>query len=174
MKTSVLLRASLLAAALGAALSAQAVTILLVSQGTGQNVGPNFVQNENVLTQIGGYGPLSTLVLTSVTGPVPIAGTGVYSGAGGTLNFSYSLTSLSVLGLSQSVSGTWNYTGGTGTYANQVGSGTLAATITPKLNGAVGFDTGTVFGGSLNPVPEPASMAVLGLGAAALIRRRKA
>lgn len=47
--------------------------------------------------------------------------------------------------------------------------GSLAATYARTTKGGVGFYSFTV-----NPVPEPAILAALGLGAAALIRRRHA
>ncbi len=173
MFTSRILRTSLVVAALGAALSAQAVTIFLVSHGTGAlDVNNNFVQNEKVLVQTGGFGALTSLVQTSDNTNFPNGSTGEYSGAGGTLDYSYVISDVTSNGAFQSVDGAWTYTGGTGTYANLPGGGgTLAFTI--DLSSGEPDETGTVFSGDLQAVPEPASMAVLGVGALGLLRRRK-
>lgn len=67
-----------------------------------------------------------------------------------------------------SANGSWKYVSGTGTYSNQKGSGTFGLTYTPGIN----LQQST-FTGSLQAVPEPASLAVLGLGAMALVRKRR-
>jgi len=169
MKTSSVLRVSLLAAALGAALSANAVSILLASSGSGVNVGNDFNQTETVFTQVGGYGPLGSLTLSTDTNT--LTGTGTYTGAGGTLSFTYTFTGATANGSGQSVSGDWTATGGTGTYAGSTGIGTLALTV--LATGPQPLATGTVFAGDVQAVPEPASMAALGVGAIGLLKRRK-
>ena len=170
MKTSTFLRASLLAAALGAALSAQAVTIFTVSSGTYTLAGTTQTQNETVSLKTGGYGPLASLVLNYDT--FTMSGTGTYTGTGGTFNFDYSLPTPPVtVGQGTSLTGVWStgaFNTSTGTYANTTGVGTFSVTLNTTTK-----ESGTVFTGNLEAVPEPASMAALGLGAAALLRRRR-
>lgn len=166
MKTSILLRTSLLTAAFGLALSAHAVSIFVTSHGTGANdpITQDLIQNETVIQQSGGLTPYSTLTLDTETSTLPLTGTGTYTGAGGTLTFTYALTEPSLLGDAQSASGTWTATG------SNMGSGTLSITL---LSATSGFETGTLFAGSYQAVPEPASLAALGVGALGLLRRRK-
>jgi hypothetical protein len=70
-----------------------------------------------------------------------------------------------------SYAGVWSYSGGTGTYVNQTGGGTLSLTVQPNVS-----EVATITGlqGSLQAVPEPAPIVALGIGAIGLIRRRKA
>src|SRR5689334_1179223 len=81
-----ILRVSLLAAALGAALSAQAVSIFLASTGTTVEapVG-TYTATETVKTQVGGFGALTNLTLVDDND----FGHGIYSGPGGTFEFDY-------------------------------------------------------------------------------------
>ncbi|RYG23416.1 PEP-CTERM sorting domain-containing protein [bacterium] len=171
MTTSSLLRISLLTAAIGAALSAQAVSIGLTSAGTTLDNG--FTNDESVLLQVGGFGPLATLHTDLVANANTLggiwSGTGTYTGAGGTLDFEFDLAAGTV-NTTVSYSGAWTMTGGTGTYAGKTGQGTLTINfVTPTTTS----DVFTTFSGDLEAVPEPASMAVLGLGTAALLRRRR-
>ena len=84
MKTSTILRLSLLAVSLAAALSAQAVVIGLSSVGSYVDSGSSLPYTteltETVVNQQGGYGPLSGFSahfdVTNLTGPFPGNGNG--------------------------------------------------------------------------------------------------
>ncbi len=171
MKRISYLRITTLASIMCAALSAQATSLFLSSAGLATSSGTTEVVSETVNTQYGGYGPLSSLNYSFDTGT--LVGSGIYSGTGGTLDFSikYNASSIVVVGPSQSMDGTWTYTNGTGTYAGLVGGGTEAHTLLtlgPSL--AV---SGTVLSGTLNPVPEPEAYAALGIGLLGFLVKRK-
>lgn len=152
----------------GAAFSAQAFTLTLISVGT---YVPGYSTAENVVFQIT---PASLTALAStgtVINPGPtqsLNGTAVYTGGPDSLTLSYSTTPVVFTGSTASYSGSWNYVTGTGAYAGLTGSGTMTVQFT-----TTGLATHTVSGDIESAVPEPASMAVLGLGAAALLRRRR-
>jgi hypothetical protein len=172
MNTSRILRTAFALVALGATLAAQAVTIGLSSVGkTDFNPDPVTI-DENVINQQGGFGVLSVLHIDVNNGPFPISLSGIYTGAGGSLSFDGTFIDGANAGGSQSVYGTWTYTGGTGTYANLTGSGTLAVVVDTSNPSGI-EDSYTTFRGNLEAVPEPASMAVLGVGALGLLRRRR-
>ena len=63
--------------------------------------------------------------------------------------------------------GNWAYVSGTGAYANLAGSGTFAYSIDVPSAGSF-----SSFVGKLNAVPEPASLALIGMGVTALAVRR--
>ncbi|RYG26563.1 PEP-CTERM sorting domain-containing protein [bacterium] len=127
--------------------------------------------DETVLLQQGGFGVLTVLHMDFNNNPFPVFGTGTYTGAGGSLSFDYEWTTATLLGGTQSLVGTWAMTGGTGTYAGLTGEGTL--TTNHDLTNGYPSPSFTTFRGQLEAVPEPASMAALGLGAAAILKRRK-
>lgn len=98
-------------------------------------------------------------------------GTILYSGAGGTVTLSFTSGPFSGSGdgSATALSGVWNYVSGTGDYANYVGgTGTFGSTYNINDN-----YSSTTLSGHLDPVPEPASLAALGVGALVLIRRRR-
>lgn len=100
-------------------------------------------------------------------------GTMVYTGAGGTVTLAFDGGDFSVDGDGDNsgIAGSWTFVSGTGDYAVYVsGSGTFGATYNADFDNYAS----TTLSGHLEPVPEPATLAALGLGALVLIRRRKA
>lgn len=156
---------------LGAALSAHAFSIDLVGAGTFVP-GINYTSTESIVFQISPVALTSLSVTGTVINPgvnQTLDGLGFYSnGFGDSLTIHYLTQPPSTQGSTASYSGVWTYTGGTGAYANLTGGGTMS----------VIFDGNTLFSnhsmaGELNPVPEPATLSVVGLGLAALLRRRR-
>lgn len=157
----------------GAAISAQAFTFSLISVGTFVP-GANFTTAENVVFQIS-PGVLNTLAVTgNVVNPGPVqtlASTATYTGGADSLTISYVTSPVVFTPGNASYSGMWTYLGGTGAYAGLAGGGTMTVQFNSNLGN---LSTHSVTGDLDSAVPEPASMAVLGLGAVALLRRRKA
>lgn len=159
-----------------AALSAasNAIPVNLVSAGSYvvDPVDANLLtQTETVyVSQVGALPTLTSLVVASDFNPSPSVQTATYTGASGalTLSFAYANTVVGDFGVSTD-SGTWSYVSGTGSYTGLSGMGSYAISYNADANN---FSTTQVVG-NLQTVPEPASMAALGLGAAALLRRRK-
>lgn len=119
-------------------------------------------------------GTSSAFALNNVNTAGVTGGTGASSGAGVTTGFEFSLLR-STLGLSgNSPIKVAGFISGGNFISNQVigglpaGTGNLGNATMPNFAQIAGNQFVTV-----NPVPEPATMAVLGLGAAALLRRRK-
>jgi len=152
-----------------AAVAAHAFTIDIVSAGK-DTTGFTVDFHELVLLQVTSVPlPLFTNVDYSIVNNMPPQpGSGSFSnGTGDSLLFNQMLDSVSFSPTSVSGSGTWVYTGGTGAYAGLAGLGTFAFTINTTTNASY-----STFSGLLDAVPEPGSMALLGLGVAAVAGRR--
>jgi hypothetical protein len=175
MNSSVLLRSSLLLAALGAALSAHAVVIGVEAHG--QFANPTAM--ELVSFQNGGFGALSsfeyttTNVLSNSLGG-EYNGTGFYLGAGSDrLDISFELAPSTSNNGTITYSGAWTATGGTGSYAGASGGGTLGLNFY-DLKGVPGVSQSlSILSGNMRAVPEPASIAALGVGTIGILRRRR-
>jgi len=168
MKTS-LLKLSLAAGALSLAVASQAITFIASSSGTYVNGPGTYTTTENVVVSTTAPYPAVTTLTFVAAGGAVVNGLATYGTAGAdTLVLAFSGTAGGISPITSSGNGIWNYQSGTGAYAGLVGSGTWSATYV--FPGTLAF---TTFAGDLAPVPEPASMAVLGLGAAALLRRRR-
>ncbi|RYG23396.1 PEP-CTERM sorting domain-containing protein [bacterium] len=175
-------RISLLVCAVASALSVSAAPIELKSEGTFEPNGLGATITESVTSQTGGYGPLSSLVMNIDISDILLGvlsgtanGTGTYTGGGGTLTFELVFSSYQTSGQNpgdtDTAGGSWTATGGTGTYFNATGSGEFTTLFTHT--GGATERTATTLSGEIQAVPEPATMAALGLGAAAMMRRRK-
>lgn len=165
------MRATLTFGILCAALAqASAFHIDIISVGTVTS-GANVTFTENVIFQNTSIVmPAFTTDTYSIVNNVPPQpGNGIFSnGSGDSMLFNLILNNVSANGPGVAGDGSWTYTGGTGAYVNLVGGGTF----TFNLN-TVTLASNSTFIGELTPVPEPATMAAVGLGAAALLRRRR-
>jgi hypothetical protein len=151
------------------AVISQATIFNVVSVGTFTLTTNGYTTSENVVFQ-NTPSALSTMSFSALYNGPGIDGTITYSGGGG--NITLAITSPGPFnggGSGSSIAGSWTYTSGTGAYSGySAGAGTWGATYD-----SVGNYASTTLSGNLTPVPEPATMAVLGIGALALIRRRR-
>ena len=166
-------RFAVLAAAIAASAAASAVSITFVSAGTfvGDLVGNTADYAESVVFQSHpGFGNLTSYVENYDFNAL-IQDTAVYSNGTDSFTIRVDDATFSSDPQDPNLYGTaavWTYVSGTGSYANLTGHGTYTQ------NGNYTDHTSTTsIKGNLNPVPEPASIAALGLGAAAMLRRRK-
>ena len=167
------LRFTLSVALIASALMAHAIAVSLVSSGTftqdpmDSNL---FTQDETVL--VSHISPLPNLVSLHVEGVYsPFTTVATYTSPSGTLvlDLLYESTAIGGFGTSTD-SGTWVYNAAsTGAYAGYSGMGSYAISYNADDNQ---FASTTVVG-SLDAVPEPTSLAALGLGALAFTRRRR-
>jgi hypothetical protein len=160
-------------AVMAIALAAHAVAVNIVSVGTfteDPNNSDHLTQDENVL--------FSSLLDLPVPGSMlhiegmlnPYVFTATYSSANGdlVLDLVYDHTVVAGIGVSTD-SGTWSYKSGTGAFQNLTGSGSYSI----NYNGLADNYASTSIVGNVDAVPEPTSIAALGIGALAFLRRRK-
>lgn len=99
---------------------------------------------------------------------VPTGGQAAFTNVGGDeLDLDLTLQAVTTSGPTISGAGVWTYFGGTGAYADLAGTGTFAFSL--DIPSRSSFSS---FIGNLNAVPEPASLALLSVGVAALVGRR--
>ncbi len=154
---------------LATAAAASAFSIDLISSGTFVNTPPIYTTAETVILQTS---TVSTPALTQFhfTGDeVLLTGSAGYTNGVDSFQFDLTIAGFVLGPNTSSTSGNWTYTGGTGAFANLQGSGTWSASY--DANTKVSSYTTVV--GELTPVPEPASLACLGLGVAFVLRRRR-
>ena len=163
-------RTFFLAAVAALSAASQAITLSLVSVGTFDDSNPALLTQDEavVVSHIGTLPALSTLHAESTFSPFTT--TAVYTSTSGTLTFDlvYDNTEVGGFGISTD-SGLWTVLGGTGSYAGYAGSGSYSINYNAPDNN---FSQTTLIG-DIEAVPEPASIAVLSLGALGLLRRRK-
>ena len=169
------LRLAVTISALAAAVASHAVALNLIgTQGSGVTAGPTTFTTNVVQAPGLNDNPFSLITSGVVTLTATGAGsTVVYSTAtpgAGTFSLNFSGTYVTQPGL-QSLNTTGTVSGATGIFSGFANaSGTLLVTSNTNVtDGSNGF----VVTGNLNPVPEPSAFAALGLGAAALLRRRR-
>ena len=162
-------RLSVLAAIATAATAAHAYQFAVLSDGTFNDV--TKISNEAVVAQVNTPTNLTTLTLTFNVNTM--TGTGEYTSGGGNLDFTFAYPNVNFINDGQYVAATWTYSNtSTGAYANMTGGGTFGFGINAFNAQAGTWHSNTALVGNL-AVPEPASIAALGIGAVALIRRRR-
>ena len=162
----------LLAAAIPAAASASLIRVDSGGDSTSSDL--SITQNETVLAQsVDPFPPLLTAtveynIVGLLIGEPRVA---TYTGTTDTLVLNLQ-NGVNEDPIGRVISGDWVYAGGTGSYAGLQGVGRW--TIVRNPDDSEGLIVRTTVVGDLRPVPEPASIAALGLGALALLRRRRA
>jgi hypothetical protein len=151
------------------AAASQAIVFSALSVGTYNNPGGTYTTSETVVSQIT-PSAVATMAFSGTYVGAGAAGTIIYTGAGGTITLAFATPGpFNLAGNTSSIDGTWTYQSGTGAYAGYTGgAGTFGA-----VYNTTGAYASTTLTGDLTPVPEPASMAVLGIGALAAISRRR-
>ncbi len=171
MKTKSMVKVAAFAAILGSAVSAHALVLTISSFGSYLVAGNTATFTESVVYQstIPAASPFTTL--TAVFDIPSQTGTATYMNADDSqeLVYNFIITGTAFNGPFEAAAGTWSYASGKGDYANFAsGSGTNTINI-DTLDQTSLFTTK----GELLPVPEPASIAAIGIGVLGLIRLRK-
>ncbi len=166
------MRKLLIISALGVvAVSAQADVFNLVGVGTYTLGSGGYTTTENIVAQMTPF-TLDTLNFAGTYSGNGAVGTMVFTGTGGsvTLSFTSGDFQYDSSGNASGLAGAWTFVSGTGSYSSYTtGSGTFGATY----NAASNNYSSTTLSGNIQAVPEPATLAVLGLGALALRRRKR-
>lgn len=151
------------------AVNANAFTIAIQSKGT--FTAAELVQFTETTTFQWATVPLPALTDISywlVNTAPPVGGQAMFTNGGADeLDLDLTLQAVTTSGPTVSGAGVWTYAGGTGAYADLAGTGTFAFSL--DIPSSSSFSS---FIGNLTAVPEPTSLALLGVGAAALVGRR--
>lgn len=165
------LKFAALAATLGSAVAAHALVISVASVGGYNVVGTTATFTESVVYQSTNPASGQFTTLTAVYDLVNKTGTATYMNADDSqeLVYDFTISGVAINNPFESAAGTWSYVSGKGDYANfATGLGTNTININTT-------DTSSLWTtkGELVPVPEPASIAVIGVGLLGLLRRRR-
>lgn len=119
--------------------------------------------------------PAALQVLSMFFSGNTLTGNGEYVSANGNLDFTFTYPNVNFVNDGQYVAATWTYSNtSTGAYANMTGGGTFGFGINAFNGDSNSWHSNTALVGNLtNAVPEPASLAILSIGAVATIRRRR-
>ena len=166
-------RTTIVVLAIASACAASAFNLDLSSQGHYSFPGGSlFTVTESVIWQNSDASIPALTSMTYTADSTTLQGTGTYTNGTDSFSFAFTFTDdIPTDGFSdtQTSHAIWTYTSGTGAFAGLMGSGVLASTFDAPL----GATSLTETSGRLEPVPEPASLTLLGVGVAALIGRRR-
>ena len=156
-------------AALAAAVASQAVNITYIGNATGVATSPTSFTTTSLLNTSGA--PFNGLGNGLVTLTGGATSTVSFTSGADSLVITFDGTTDNTAPGTQAVASNGTITAGTGVFSTFVSPANVV-TINSNTNTQTGSNVFSIQG-NVNPVPEPASFAALGLGVVAIMRRRR-